>query len=138
MLDTDTDEEDESETQNNSYQETEKKSRSTISESDSDKNKSQEPSRQITLPHDYNKLEIPKLENVNLRIALKNTPEDQIQRMFGMDLNATLEKYNVKNRHLFESEITPLDIQIDVKVRSVRDVDEINELKVSYNEIFLC
>jgi hypothetical protein len=78
-------------------------------------------SRQITLPDDYNKLEIPKWKNLNFEAIIRKKfkiPDEE-------DISVKMAKVLPD---LIPADEPILDITVDVKVRSIRDVDEINEV----------
>jgi hypothetical protein len=76
-------------------------------------------SRQIILPDDYNKLEIPKLEKVKKRVFFSHVFSQEMLDLLsenGEDLDGFMEP----------DESVLFTVSIDVKVRGVRDVDEMN------------
>jgi len=81
-----------------------------------------EESRQITLPKDYNKLEIPKKPSWNsvFKYYKASSPDDFAQW--------SPEKVALWKKSYLEQDVEPLLIPIDVKVQKIRNIDEINEV----------
>ncbi len=83
--------------------------------------KSSGSSRRISLPEDYNKLEIPKLKNVNF--------DKLFRKVLNVSADADILKTLEKIDGISKADESGLNIQVDVKVRDIREVDEINEVQ---------
>ncbi len=76
-------------------------------------------SRQITLPEGYNRLEIPKMSKVR---------GNKLLEMMGIDLGMEIEDDYEDD----DDDDGALDVDVTVSMRSIRDVDEINEVNKVY------
>ena len=119
LLDADDDEDGETSSETNSIPISPQTNNNNLTNGTSKSKTSKGKSRQITLPDDYNKLEIPTMKNLNTEKAIKN--------IFGDDEDA--ETLELLGDVIFEGqENDTLDIEIGIKVRSIRDIDELNEV----------
>jgi hypothetical protein len=84
-----------------------------------------EHSNQIFLPDDYDRLEIPKLRTVNFEKIIR----EQLNLSSDADISEILTNNLV---YQIREKSPPLEIQLDIKVRSIRDIDELNEVIFAY------